>query len=223
MYGNYGGTNWLDMEAFAECFEAPVVPATISSVNVYFASVFTVTPNAEITVTLNKADENGMPGDVLASTSLLASQLVDASETYNDPTVFTFEQPVKVSGKFFITIGGFPNGYDSTGEDNIAMYSLLRAPGDRSTTYHLLMETDDYYEPTGEMKWYKQEDEACSFAIAPKLKFDNPLSGIENVDASAEDGPVTYYNMQGIRVKAENLTPGLYIRRQGSVSTKVKL
>lgn len=48
-------------------------------------------------------------------------------------------------------------------------------------------------------------------------------NGAENisVDAADADAPAVYYNLQGVRMNAENLTPGLYIRRQGSVTTKV--
>jgi len=35
------------------------------------------------------------------------------------------------------------------------------------------------------------------------------------------DDDVEYYNLQGIRIKAENLTPGIYIRRQNNKATKV--
>ena len=36
-----------------------------------------------------------------------------------------------------------------------------------------------------------------------------------------EDAPVEYYNLSGIRVRSENLAPGLYIRRQGNTASKV--
>lgn len=222
-YGNYGGTNWLGMEAFAEAFEKPAAAVTISGVNVYFASVTAVSTDAEITVSIAKADENGLPGEVLATAKLPVSELVDASETYNDPTEFVFSKPVKIADAFFVAIGGFPNASSSAGEDNIAMYALRRDPSGRNTAYHLLENQDDMGNPTGGSTWYAQEEDKCSFAIAPKLVFDNPSSGVEAVGEATEEGPVTYYNLQGIRVDAENLAPGIYIRRQGSVSTKVRL
>lgn len=224
-YGYYGGTNWLDMDAFAEAFAAPAVPVLISSVNVYFASVTTVSPSDEITVSIALPDAEGLPGETVASTKLMVSQLVDASETYNDPTEFVFDTPARVEGAFFVTISGFPNQSDYDGEDAVAMYVLSRDLSDRGTTYHLLKEMDDYYQPTGEVKWYAQVDDPCSFAIAPKITFDNPSSAIRNVDAAAMDetAPVIYYNLQGIRVDAENLAPGIYIRRQGATSTKIRM
>jgi hypothetical protein len=39
-----------------------------------------------------------------------------------------------------------------------------------------------------------------------------------NVDASL---PIEYFNLNGVRVNSENLTPGIYIRRQGSNVTKL--
>lgn len=44
-------------------------------------------------------------------------------------------------------------------------------------------------------------------------------SGIEDIDAAANNAPVEYYNLQGVRVA--NPANGLYIRRQGSTATKV--
>ncbi|MDE6527961.1 MAG: PKD domain-containing protein, partial [Muribaculaceae bacterium] len=222
-YGSYGGTNWLDMEGFAERFDAPASPVTIGSGNVYFGSVTTVTPDAQIKVTIAKADAEGLPGETLAEASLAAGSLVDASETYNDPTEFVLDKQVKINSEFFVTISGFPNNSNANGEDNIAMYALRRGTNGRNTAYHLLKEMDESYNYTGEIKWYEQgADDACSFAIAPKIEFDNPLSGVTAAEADTDsDAPATYYNLQGIRVDSDNLTPGIYIRRQGTKSTKV--
>ena len=45
-------------------------------------------------------------------------------------------------------------------------------------------------------------------------------SGVEDINVD-EDAPVEYFNLQGQRVNGE-LTPGIYIRRQGSTVTKVR-
>lgn len=222
-YGNYGGSNWLGMEAFAESFEAPVAPVTISSVNVYFGSVVTVTPGAEISVSVALADAEGLPGSVVATSSLPVSRLVDASDTYNDPTVFVLDKPVKMSERFFVTISGFPNNSGEDGEDNIAMFALRRSPDERSTTFHLLQEQDEAGRPTGVSKWYAQQEERCSFAIAANLTFDDPESGVESLDSGNDEGPVYYYNLQGIRIEEDNLVPGIYIRRQGTDVRVVRL
>lgn len=219
-YGNYGGTNWLGMTAFAEAFEAPLVPAEISSVNIYFASTTAVTADAAITVSVTEADENGMPGNVLATSSMPVSQLVDASETYNDPTTFELDKTVEVSGRFFVTVSGFPNDANNDGEDDIAMYVLYRGGDKLNTAYHLLEETDASYQPTGEYKWYAQTDDPCSFAIAPKIKFIDGGDSIDAVEADNSDAPAEYYNLQGVRVDSRNLAPGIYIVRRGNVASK---
>ena len=47
-------------------------------------------------------------------------------------------------------------------------------------------------------------------------------TGIENVsgDSDSFDGVPEYYTIQGIRVNADQLTPGLYIVRRGQSVTK---
>lgn len=49
---------------------------------------------------------------------------------------------------------------------------------------------------------------------------DESESGIEDVVVD-ENAPVEWYNLQGVRVNGENLTPGIYIKRQGSKAVKV--
>lgn len=51
------------------------------------------------------------------------------------------------------------------------------------------------------------------------------MTGIGNVNGDADSAdpaaPVEFYNLQGVRVPADRLTPGIYIRRQGNKATKV--
>ena len=47
------------------------------------------------------------------------------------------------------------------------------------------------------------------------------VAGIESVGVDNADAPVEYFNIQGMQVSADNLTPGLYIKRQGTETTKV--
>lgn len=49
----------------------------------------------------------------------------------------------------------------------------------------------------------------------------NGVQGIEDIVNDNANAPVEYYNIQGIRVNGDNLTPGIYIRRQGTEVTKV--
>lgn len=222
-YGYYGGSNWLDMPSFAEHFTAPLEPAEISEVNVYFAAAKPdpASANHEITVSICK-NENGLPGRALASASLRCSELVDASVTMNDPTIFTFDTPVSVAEDFFVTIGPFPNNET----DNIAMYcSPRRDDLSKSTVYHQLADLDDHYQPTGTFTWVKNSDESLSFAIAPRVIFSEGTASLstpgENTEALIDPTrPIEYYDLSGRHLPALPSAPGVYILRQGSVTAK---
>lgn len=47
------------------------------------------------------------------------------------------------------------------------------------------------------------------------------FSAVETVVDDMENGPVEYFDLNGLRVDPERLTPGLYIRRQGAKTEKV--
>ncbi len=57
--------------------------------------------------------------------------------------------------------------------------------------------------------------------IPIKVTFTSATSGITNITVDNSNAPVEYYNLQGVRVNADNLTPGIYVRRQGSQVSKV--
>lgn len=47
-------------------------------------------------------------------------------------------------------------------------------------------------------------------------------SAVEGIAiGTADNAAAEYFNLQGIRVSADNITPGVYVRRQGNVATKV--
>lgn len=49
-------------------------------------------------------------------------------------------------------------------------------------------------------------------------------AGIADVTVDNDsNAPIEYYNINGVRVNNDNLTPGIYIRRQGSKATKVAI
>ena len=51
----------------------------------------------------------------------------------------------------------------------------------------------------------------------------NDLAGIEGISSVIDDSasPVEYFNLSGVRFNAENLFPGLYIRKQGRRTSKI--
>ncbi|MCM1070034.1 MAG: hypothetical protein NC210_04180 [[Clostridium] fimetarium] len=48
------------------------------------------------------------------------------------------------------------------------------------------------------------------------------VTGIEAVEAEAE-GAAEYFDLNGMRVNAENLTPGIYVKRQGGKTSKIAI
>lgn len=46
-------------------------------------------------------------------------------------------------------------------------------------------------------------------------------AGIGGIEADNTNAPVEYYNLKGVRIAADNLTPGIYIRRQGTEVIKI--
>ena len=46
-------------------------------------------------------------------------------------------------------------------------------------------------------------------------------SGVENIAVDAADANAVYYNLNGVRVAADELTPGIYVKVVGSTATKV--
>lgn len=177
-YGYYGGTNRLDMLAFAEYFRKPVVSATISKIGVFFSSVSIVTPEAPITVSIAKSN-NGLPGERIVSSTVLARDLVYDENVWKE-TFFEFDSPVDINEDFFVVIEGFPHDPEEEVTNDIAMGTVRRQEGGKCTTYHFLEMRDDNEKLTGEKKWFKNEDEAVSFGITPFVKFDTPTS-IKNV------------------------------------------
>lgn len=81
---------------------------------------------------------------------------------------------------------------------------------DTSFDYHTEFDYVRVYQKKGALDYYSTAD--------------GYVSGIEDVitdGAYDPSAPVEYYNLQGIRMNSENLTPGIYVRRQGSDVSKV--
>lgn len=165
-FGSYAGTNWVGMRSFAEHFDAPLAPATIDTVNVYFASVKSATPDALITVSVCKAAADGQPGEVLGSASLPISALVYEKGNVL-PTAFPLPEPVAIDEEFFVTISGFPQGNN----DNVSVLCAYRGYEAYSTTWHELEDEDAQYHPLGTYTWFKNVDEGISLALTAHLSY----------------------------------------------------
>lgn len=190
-YGNYAGTNWLGMGEFAEHFDAPVADATISKVNIYFGKTTAASTDADIVMKIVAADDDGMPGEVLGTTSVKAGDLAYDPTTVN-ATEFVFDSPVEVKAgtEFFAVVGPFPN----EDGDDIAILLCRRAVGEKCTGYHFVYDEEKYLE-TG--TWYQNIDDPISMAIAPMLKYAEPTA-IGTVDSARQPVSRTYYNIAGV-------------------------
>lgn len=204
-YGYYAGSNWLEIYKFAEKFHAPLAPATIDSVAIYFGSVTTVTPDTAITVEIQTVDANGMPGEVLASGSVKAGDLAwDDEEVV--ATTFILDKTANITGEFFVTVSGIPNNYKGWDQDNIAILCHRREEGERNSVFHYLTMYDEKtYDNLGE-EWVENES-PLSMAVAPVLSYGIPaaISNISSNTVKTEQ----IYNVNGLRV--DNVKAGLYI------------
>lgn len=216
-YGNYGGTNWLGLEQFAEKYKAPLADATIDSVTVFFASVTTIDPDAVIKLTVNTVAESGAPGEALATASVKASDLQYSDFDYL-PTQFKFAEPVKIAKgqPFFVCVGPFPNGSLDESPytaDDIAIFCLRRGEGGKTTSWQLVEDQDDYGQSLGTYQWFENMDDPISMAIAPVVTYDAIATGVA-AKAAAKAGATVeaIYNLKGQRVNAAT-SRGLYIIR----------
>ncbi len=193
-YGNYGGTNWLGMGEFAEHFDAPLADATISQVNVYFGKTTAASSDYDIEMKIMAAGADGMPGEVLGTTSLKASELAYDPTTVN-ATEFVFDNPVSIKAgtEFFAVVGPFPNDNG----DDIAILLVRRGEGEKCTAYHFVYDEDENYNYLETGAWYKNVDDPISLAVAPKLKY-NVNTAISTVSTNKQVTGVTYYNVAGV-------------------------
>lgn len=193
-YGCYAGTNYLGMKSFAEKFGKPMTTASIEGVTLYFDDVTSETSSVMVTVTLHAVGENGMPGAVLATAQLPASDL-QVSKTDVLPTKFMFDAPVEVDGEFFVVVDGMN---DVTGYyDNINLL-CVRREGVQGTTYHLLEDEDEHYQPLGTYTWVKESDEGISMCVAPIMEFTSKTpTGIGSLDDDTTTKQIRIYDLSG--------------------------
>ena len=182
-YGNYAGTNWLGMSKFAERYNAPLAPASLEKVAVYFAKTTCTSTDAPITLTISEVGSDGMPGEVLSSSVVNAGDLVWDDNMVVE-TLFALDKPLVLEEAFFVTIGGFPQEND----DDIAILCCRRAEGEKSTTYQFVLDEDETtwgeYLDTG--KWYKQNEDGISMAIAPILNYNLPTTGLAHIEQATQ-------------------------------------
>lgn len=82
-----------------------------------------------------------------------------------------------------------------------------------------------YLREDGGYHAYSLPGEEPSSLVAAKAEYvvRGNGSGVEDIaiEAAAEEGAETYYNLNGVRVNHENLTPGIYVKVVGGKASKV--
>ncbi len=71
-------------------------------------------------------------------------------------------------------------------------------------------------------------DNATSFVLSPvsgdvtvTATFSDDTQGITDIFGDENDGPLEFYNLQGVKIAAENIVPGIYVVRRGEKTAKV--
>ena len=72
------------------------------------------------------------------------------------------------------------------------------------------------YVPTASIDDYKAATSWKEFTIIKGVETTS-INGVEN---NNDNTGKVYYNLQGIRISANNITPGVYIIREGAKTTK---
>ena len=94
--------------------------------------------------------------------------------------------------------------------------------------------TEAVYPSYANVESGKVSDAQCWYVVIPKSQvesqgvdqninvvFEDNVQGIGNLGFDPANGPVEYYNLQGVRVEVGNLVPGFYIVRQGESVVKI--
>lgn len=108
-----------------------------------------------------------------------------------------------------------------TGKANLK-FDTAKTPGsieyilqDLGTRY-----TADANQPTSKVVFERSSGTAQMETMFVAHKSIKP-SGIDAIEVDNTNAPVMYFNLQGMQVNAETLTPGIYIKRQGSKAEKI--
>lgn len=94
---------------------------------------------------------------------------------------------------------------------NVNLTGTSDANGKAHMEIHVVWLPDPENDPEGE------------YGIPIEVEFNGQLKGsaISDIEQDNSNSPVEYYNIQGMRVNPDNLTNGIYIRRQGTDVKKV--
>ncbi len=131
-----------------------------------------------------------------------------------------------------LTNGAALPAFDQNVDDNMTLYSVFFIPEDGESVLNAnvtingteysgfeLLENGEYGGASSMFCYISKEDIDGDVVITASFTSDS--QGIDEIGIDEANGPVEYYNLQGVRVASENLVPGFYIVRQGSKTAKV--
>ena len=151
--------------------------------------------------------------------------LVDIQLVSNDET----QGSVRVNTFNVLDMDGNPIPYEVYG------YTNQRIEPEVNGDVYTFNKSDFYYYPYEWQPDYKRYTGNVTigfdFEASDYLEMGSTFGGIQipeqatqtgvSMTAVDEDAPVEFYNLQGLKVNASALTPGIYIRRQGASASKV--
>lgn len=163
------------------------------------------------TITYSKTGEGSIAvgTDYDADNNTVLDELENGAEASDDNLIFVLATPDANQQINFIKY------FDANGEHTL--YHI-----DGTGEYEIASEYSDDADA-----WYTPA-KAIGLVIMGGLDDYNILvdftgegTGINGIELDAANGVVEYYNLQGVKVAAENLAPGFYIARQGNKAVKV--
>lgn len=149
---------------------------------------------------------------------------------------FVLSDKTEVDGKDYYAEGTAKPKEDYIDSDN-GSYVRIKIPENPTLEFTAVVAGTNvvnpgiYYTPNnGYVRYYKENGKirtqiyatfgAPWYTVEWNMYEDDAESGIQDVVVD-ENAPVEWFNLQGVRVNGENLTPGIYIKRQGSKAVKV--
>lgn len=150
----------------------------------------------------------------------------DIYNATTDPSVYTTTKEnmakatsVTPDAGTFLYTGPFHITKEGWGEDHDLSFKIKAVAVLKSTNTRHTELWEPSYTTTGELTDVAPVNTQTAKAEAEVGT--RSVTGVENITAEGSTGEAVYYNLQGVKVDGDNLTPGIYVRRQGNTATKV--
>ena len=109
--------------------------------------------------------------------------------------------------------------FDKSGLKQMAIHDIVPPKGENDSFDDEIYSKVTLYVPAESVELYQ--------TTMPWIMF-NKIVGVDfaeideiGTDATDEEAPVEYFNLSGVKVNGDNLSKGIYLRRQGSTVTKI--